>query len=187
MSSIANPIGSIAYFAEEGLTIESVTVSSASGGKPAGSTLDDWRALGCIEKFTPAKSESGGVEKTCFDATVGRRVSIGRRGGVTSLKLNMTLNEIDEKGMALAFGIDSLTTHAGIPLAGTQGGMVRGWLRLSGYVDGNLCLLGMLWGELRCTKGPEMDGNAPAMIDLEFNALYNANATLTLSNDLADS
>lgn len=168
------------YFAENGETVESVTVSA--GTAPAGSVLTTWRELGCLKSVTPQQARAGGVKIRCYDTTLGKYVTEDTVNEQLDVMLNLVLQEVDDLIIALSFGANSAGNGTYTPASGE--GKARGYLLYRLYDGTNLVHTVKVWGDLSVTSGPNAQ-EAPGDVACTFQILNNTNNTALAAGVLA--
>jgi hypothetical protein len=129
---VKSPIyGALAYLALEGETVETVTV--ARDDKPAGSVLDDWETLGCIQDAQVETIRKAGETVDCFDATEGVWIEDETENAKAQahLQLNIQLASVTPFMLQMAMAAASVGASDGAYVPGSQpGGAYRGWLKV---------------------------------------------------------
>ena len=151
---ISPQIGSKIHFAQNGETVETVTVANTAAGKPAGSVLTTWRELGCVKECAPNLNRISGTVSRCFNATSGLFEDNVTRGERTELSYVITLQNIDDLIIALAHGDNGVDgsdnyTPDSNPFA-------LGWLHCQNYIGTTVNNLLFAWCELRFTGNLQM-------------------------------
>lgn len=122
--------GSIAYFAEEGKTVETVEVSKTT--VPAGLDFTTWAPLGCIEdtNILPVERE-GGVDVHCWNDVTGDwdLVESANINANTKLAMDILFQLVTPFVLRMAWSAADVDTDDGAFVPNSQpGGVYRGWL-----------------------------------------------------------
>lgn len=152
MSKLAPVVGSIIYLAEEGETVETVTVADTAAGKPAGSDFSTWRELGCVESYKIDPGLDGGEKIRCYDTTVGAYKTKASRGERVDPVIDAVVQDCDDLLIALAHGaagVDGSDNFA----PGTGNGKVRGWIKVQNYIGTVVNVILEAWVEISVPDG----------------------------------
>lgn len=129
---IAPSPGSLAYFALDGDTVETVTVSEAN--MPAGSTLTDWKELGTIQEATVQPVVEGGEPIYGFDSTLGKHVQVATVGETVQIVFNLTVQKVTEFILQMSRNMASYNGTTGAFSHNSQAGAhYKGYLLLTQY------------------------------------------------------
>lgn len=161
-----------AYFAEDGRTIETVTVSESV--KPAGSNLSGWEELGCIEKAMLTREVDGGVTRYCPNLTAGlweKKKTVGR---TVSLSIELTIQEISEFLHRMAWNAATVDGSDGEFVPNSQPeGIFRGWLVVQQQNGDEVVTVAHLRCELSMPNAAEITGRSGAAAVVKVDVIAN--------------
>lgn len=142
-------IGSRVYFAPEGRTIETVTVSKSA--KPAGAVLTDWEPLGAISEGSVSQLNEEGSEVLEFNLTTGEDevVRSALADAMTRLQFDLTLGALSDYLWQLTFAAASVHADTGafVP-ASLPGGVASGWCLIQVQISTEKIVVMHIWAEL---------------------------------------
>lgn len=173
--------GPVAYFALNGATVESVTVSAATA--PAGSVLTTWRPLGSIKSATPQIGRQGGQKIRAYDTTLGKFTTVNKVNEQIDLSYQFVLQEVDDLIIALANAADGVDGSDEYVPMGTDA-KVRGYLLFRQYEGTTKVNEVKVWGDLLVVSGP-VSQEAPGDVTVRFEVISNSNNAGVTAGGLA--
>lgn len=162
-----------AYFAEEGTTVETAEV--AEDTKPAGTVLDTWQELGCIEIASLLRELEGGDVRYCPNLVTGAWEKKKTGGQTASLTLELTIQEVSEFLHRVAWNAAAVDGADGEFVPNSQpDGIYRGWLLVQQQNGTEVVTVAHLWGELTMPNAMQIAGRSAAVPQIRFAVLGNA-------------
>lgn len=173
--------GPAVWFAQEGATVETVSVSAATA--PAGSVLTTWRELGSPLSVRPRINRGGGTKVRIYNTSKGAWVTARKVNEQVDLAYELVLQEVDDLIIALAHAADGVNGSDAYTPAGTDA-KVLGYLLFKQYDETTVVNTVKVWGELMVTAGPNAE-EAAGNVTVMFQVLDNANNTGVTAGGLA--
>lgn len=162
-----------AYFAEEGQTVEGVTV--AAGTKPAGSVLTTWQELGCIQLARLLREYEGGENRYCPNLSTGLWEKKKKKGAVASLAIELEIQEFSEFLHRVSWNAAAIDGSDGEFVPNSQPeGIYRGWLLVQQQNGDEVVTICHMWVELTMPNATQIAGNSGSVPQVRCDLVQNA-------------
>lgn len=173
VADYAPAYGSLVYFALDGDTVETETVSEADA--PAGEVLTAWKELGCLEQGSIEVQAEGGREIFCFTPGSGHKKK-RTVGETVRLIYNFTVQLVTPFILQMSRHAASVNPSTGAFTHGSQSeAHYLGYLLINQYNDGELVASDKVRAELRLANAMDIHARGGSTPQLTAEFIRNAN------------
>lgn len=180
----APPYGSLIYFALDGDSVEGETVSVDDA--PAGSVLDDWKELGCLESGGIGLDVEGGEQIYCFNSSTGKHEPDEVVGETTRLYFEFVVQKITTFILQMSRHAASMNATTGAIAHNSQAGAhYKGYLLVTQYNGTEQVVTDLVRAHLRLSNAMPIHSRTAVKPAFRADVISNSNNAGALGTESA--